>query len=183
MRYRANRFCNLTYMSFGIPSPHARRTFARLSDAARIPRVNTYDISTDPSRLQLAAIHAYLTRSYWSPGVPEDVVARAIAHSLCFGIYLADAQVGFARVVTDKASFAYLADVYVLEEHRRQGLSKRLVETIQAHPDLQGLRRFMLATKDAHGLYAQFGFKPVAAPERLMEIRTPPAWLKDAPAS
>ena len=183
MRYRANRFCNLTYMSFGIPSPHARRTFARLSDAARIPRVNTYDISTDPSRLQLAAIHAYLTRSYWSPGVPEDVVARAIDHSLCFGIYLGDAQVGFARVVTDKASFAYLADVYVLEEHRRQGLSKRLVETIQAHPDLQGLRRFMLATKDAHGLYAQFGFKPVAAPERLMEIRTPPAWLKDAPTS
>lgn len=183
MRYRANRFCNLTYMSFGIPSPHARRTFARLSDAARIPRVNTYDISTDPSRLQLAAIHAYLTRSYWSPGVPEDVVARAIANSLCFGIYLGDAQVGFARVVTDKASFAYLADVYVLEEHRRQGLSKRLVDAIQAHPDLQGLRRFMLATKDAHGLYAQFGFKPVAAPERLMEIRTPPAWLKDSPTS
>ena len=183
MRYRANRFCNLTYMSFGIPSPHARRTFARLSDAARIPRVNTYDISTDPSRLQLAAIHAYLTRSYWSPGVPEDVVARAIANSLCFGIYLGDAQVGFARVVTDKASFAYLADVYVLEEHRRQGLSKRLVDAIQAYPDLQGLRRFMLATKDAHGLYAQFGFKPVAAPERLMEIRTPPAWLKDSPTS
>ena len=183
MRYRANRFCNLTYMSFGIPSPHARQTFARLSDAARIPRVNTYDISTDPSRLQLAAIHAYLTRSYWSPGVPEDVVARAIANSLCFGIYLGDAQVGFARVVTDKASFAYLADVYVLEEHRRQGLSKRLVDAIQAHPDLQGLRHFMLATKDAHGLYAQFGFKPVAAPERLMEIRTPPAWLKDSPTS
>ena len=170
-------------MSFDIPEPHARHAFARLSDAARIPRVNTYDISTDPSRLQLAAIHAYLTRSYWSPGVPEDVVARAIANSLCFGIYLGDAQVGFARVVTDKASFAYLADVYVLEEHRRQGLSKRLVETIQAHPDLQGLRRFMLATKDAHALYAQFGFRPVAAPERLMEIRTPPAWLKDTPTS
>lgn len=169
-------------MSFGIPVLNTRQAFARLSDPARIPRVNTYDISTDPSRLQLAAIHAYLTRSYWSPGVPEDVVARAIANSLCFGVYLREAQVGFARVVTDKASFAYLADVYVLEEHRRQGLSKRLVAAIQAHPDLQGLRRVMLATRDAHGLYAQFGFRPVAAPERLMEIRTPPAWLKDSPA-
>ena len=168
-------------MSFGIPSPHARHAFARLSDAARIHRVNTYDISTDPSRLQLAAIHAYLTRSYWSPGVPEDVVARAIAHSLCFGIYLGDAQVGFARVVTDKASFAYLSDVYVLEEHRRQGLSKRLVEAIQAHPDLQGLRRFMLATRDAHGLYAQFGFTPVARPQSMMELRRSPPWLREAP--
>ncbi len=144
-----------------------------------MPTVNSYDISTDPARLQLAAIHAYLTRSYWSPGVPRDVVARAIANSLCFGIYLDEAQVGFARVVTDKASFAYLADVYVLEAHRRQGLSKRLVAAIQAHPDLQGLRRFMLATRDAHGLYAQFGFRPVAAPDRLMERRLQPPWLDD----
>ena len=167
-------------MSFGIHAPHARRRFSRPSDAARITRVNTYDISTDPSRLQLAAIHAFLTRSDWSPGVPEDVVARAIANSLCFGLYQGDAQVGFARVVTDKTSFAYLADVYVLEAHRGQGLSKRLVATIQAHPDLQGLRRVMLATRDAHGLYAQFGFKPIAAPDRLMEIRTPPAWLDES---
>lgn len=144
--------------------------------------VNTYDISTDPSRLQPAAIHAYLTRSYWSPGVPQDVVARAIANSMCFGVYLDDAQVGFARVVTDKASFAWLADVYILEEHRGQGLSKRLVETILAHPELQGLRRFLLGTKDAHGLYAQFGFRPLAAPDRLMEIRIPPPWLRDDPA-
>ena len=144
--------------------------------------MNTYDISTDPSRLQLDAIHAYLTRSYWSPGVPRDVVARAIANSMCFGIYLGEAQVGFARVVTDKASFAYLADVYVLEAHRGQGLSKRLVETIQAHPDLQGLRRFLLATMDAHGLYARFGFRPLAAPERMMEMRLRPSWLQDVPA-
>jgi GNAT superfamily N-acetyltransferase len=144
--------------------------------------VNTYDISTDPSRLQPAAIHAYLTRSYWSPGVPRDVVARAIANSLCFGVYLGEAQVGFARIVTDKASFAWLADVYVLEAHRGQGLSKRLVETILAHPDLQGLRRLLLATKDAHGLYAQFGFRPLAAPDRMMEIRIPPPWLQDDPA-
>ena len=133
--------------------------------------MNTYDISTDPSLLQLDAIHAYLARSYWSPGVPREVVARAAANSLYFGIYQRESQVGFARVITDKATFAYLADVYVLEEHRGQGLSKRLVEQIRAHPDLQGLRRFMLATADAHGLYAQFGFKPVAKPQSMMEIR------------
>ena len=135
--------------------------------------MNTYDISTDPSRLQLDAIHAYLTRSYWSPGVPRAVVARAIAHSLCFGLYQGEAQVGFARVITDHATFAYLADVYVLEDHRGQGLSKRLVATIQAHPKLQGLRRFVLATADAHGLYEQFGFKPLARPTNMMEIRDP----------
>ena len=162
-------------MCFGILLPHARERVVRWTDRARILRVNTYDISADPGRLQPDAIHAYLVRSYWSPGVPRAVVDRAIANSLCFGIYVAasNKQVGFARVVTDKATFAYLADVYVLEEHRGQGLSKRLVATIQAHPDLQGLRRFMLATADAHGLYAQFGFKPLAAPERVMEIRNP----------
>ncbi len=140
--------------------------------------MNTYDISSDPSRLQLDAIHAYLTRSYWSPGIPKDVVARGIANALCFGIYLGESQVGFARVITDKASFAYLADVYVLEEHRGRGLSKRLVEKILAHPDLQGLRRVLLATADAHGLYAQFGFAPLARPQNMMEIRNPPAWLQ-----
>jgi GNAT superfamily N-acetyltransferase len=140
--------------------------------------VNTYDISTDPGRLRLEAIHAYLTRSYWSPGIPKDVVARAIANSMCFGIYQGESQVGFARVITDKASFAYLADVYVLEEHRGQGLSKRLVAEILAHPELQGLRRVLLATADAHGLYARFGFKALAAPDRMMEVRHPPAWLE-----
>ena len=135
--------------------------------------MNTYDISTDPGRLDLDAIHAYLSRSYWSPGVPRAVVARAIAHSLCFGIYRDGAQVGFARVISDRATFAYLADVYVLEGHRGQGLSKRLVAQILAHPELQGLRRFLLATADAHGLYAQFGFRPLTAPDRMMEIRNP----------
>jgi GNAT superfamily N-acetyltransferase len=143
--------------------------------SARIARVNTYDISTDPHRLQLDAIHDYLSRSDWSPGIPKAIVARAIANSTCFGIYLDGAQVGFARVVTDKATFAYLADVYVLEGHRGQGLARRLVERIRAHPELKGLRRFMLATRDAHGLYAQFGFRPLAAPERMMEIRDPDA--------
>ena len=160
---------------------NARHTRESVSRLWRIPRVNTYEISTDPSRLQLDAIHAYLTRSYWSPGIPREVVARAIANSMCFGLYdvqgPTDTQVGFARVVTDKASFAYLADVYVLEEHRRQGLSKRLVEAVLGHPELQGMRRFLLATKDANGLYAQFGFKAPARPENFMEIRTPPAWL------
>ena len=140
--------------------------------------MNTYDISTDPSRLQLDAIHAYLTRSYWSPGIPRDVVARAIAHSMCFGLYQGESQVGFARVVTDKASFAYLADVYVLEAHRGQGLSKRLVGEILAHPDLQRLRRFLLATADAHGLYSQFGFNALARPQNMMELRLAPAWLQ-----
>ena len=140
--------------------------------------MNTYDISTDPGRLQLDAIHAYLTRSYWSPGIPRDVVARAIANSICFGLYQGESQVGFARVVTDKASFAYLADVYVLEEHRGQGLSKRLVAEILAHPELQGLRRFLLATADAHGLYAQFGFNALARPQNMMELRLAPAWLQ-----
>jgi GNAT superfamily N-acetyltransferase len=144
--------------------------------------VNTYDISTDPGRLQLDAIHAYLTRSYWSPGIPKDVVARGIAHSMCFGLYQGESQVGFARVITDKASFAYLADVYVLEAHRGQGLSKRLVGEILAHPELQGLRRFLLATADAHGLYAQFGFNALGRPQNMMELRLAPAWLQVAPS-
>ena len=160
---------------------HARQPRESVFQPVRIPRVNTYEISTDPSRLQLDAIHAYLTRSYWSPGIPKELVARAIANSMCFGMYdvqgPTDTQVGFARVVTDKASFAYLADVYVLEEHRGQGLSKRLVEAVLSHPELQGMRRFLLATRDAHGLYAQFGFRAPAKPENFMEIRTPPGWL------
>jgi len=132
-----------------------------------------YSISTDPARLDLAAIHAFLTRSYWSPGVPRAVVERAVAHSLPFGVFHGEAQVGFARVITDRATFAYLADVYILEAHRGQGLARRLMEAVLAHPDLQGLRRFLLATRDAHRLYAGFGFTPLAAPERLMEIHRP----------
>ena len=132
-----------------------------------------YTITTDPHRLDIAAIHAFLSRSYWSPGVSMQVVERAIANSLAFGILRGDEQVGFGRVVTDKATFAYLADVYVLEAHRGKGLAKRLLESIQAHDDLQGLRRFLLATRDAHGLYAQFGFRELAHPSRMMERRNP----------
>ena len=131
-----------------------------------------YEISTDPARLDVAAIHAYLTRSYWSPGIPIGIVERALRHSLCFGVYeSADgAQVGLARVVTDYATFAYLCDVYVLEEHRGFGLGKRMMRELMAHPALRGARRVMLATRDAHGLYAGFGFVEAGAARNLMEI-------------
>jgi ribosomal protein S18 acetylase RimI-like enzyme len=130
-------------------------------------------ISTDRRRLQLEIVHGYLTRSYWAKGVSREVVERAIEHSLCFGLYDGQAQVGFARVVTDRATFAYLSDVFVLESHRGRGLGKWLVEFVLAHPDLQGLRRFVLATWDAHGLYARHGFRPLARPETYMEILRP----------
>ena len=132
-----------------------------------------YSISTDQDQLDVKAIHAFLSTSYWSPGIPIAVVKHAIENSLCFGVFHGTEQVGFARVVTDSATFAYLADVYILESHRGKGLSKWLMETIQGHPRLQGLRRFMLATRDAHGLYSQFGFNVVANPSRLMEILNP----------
>jgi GNAT superfamily N-acetyltransferase len=132
-----------------------------------------YSISADRARLDVAAIHAYLTRSYWSPGVPLAVVVRAVANSLCFGVFHGADQVGFARVITDRATFAYLADVYVLEAHRGRGLSKWLMTAVLAHEDLQRLRRFMLATRDAHGLYRQFGFVDLANPSRIMEIFHP----------
>lgn len=130
-----------------------------------------YEISTDPDRLDLDLIHGFLSReSYWAQGVPRDVVERAARNSLCFGVYAGAAQVGFARVVTDKATFALLADVFILPTHRGKGLSKWLMQRVVEHVELQGLRRFMLLTSDAHGLYAQFGFQPVGAPSRFMEI-------------
>ena len=140
----------------------------------------TYDVSSDPLRLDLDVIHRFLSEdAYWSPGVPRATVERAIKNSFCFGVYLADGgQVAFARLVTDRATFAYLADVFVLPQHRRRGLSKRLMEAILAHPELQGLRRWLLATRDAHGLYAQFGFAPLANPSRLMERHDPDVYLK-----
>jgi GNAT superfamily N-acetyltransferase len=133
----------------------------------------TYEFSCGKQRLDIEAIHAFLTQSYWSPGIPRAVVERAIANSLCFAVFHDNKQVGFARVITDKATFAYLADVYILPEHRGQGLAKRLVEQVLQHPQLQGLRRMMLATLDAHGLYGKYGFKPLAAPERILEIHNP----------
>lgn len=144
--------------------------------------MNDYEISSDAARLDVALIHRWLSeKSYWAPGVPRDVVERAIANSINFGIYRRGAgQVGFARVVTDRATFAYLADVFVLEDHRGQGLSKRLMEAILAHPELQGLRRWLLATRDAHGLYAQFGFAPLKFEGRVMERIDPDVYLPSA---
>lgn len=125
---------------------------------------------TDPSKLDAAAIHAYLVRSYWSEGIPRAVVEKAIANSLCFGLFQGAEQIGFARVVTDGATYAYLCDVYVLEEFRGKGLGVWLMECVMRHPDLQGLRRFSLATRDAHGLYRKFGFDALQKPQSQMEI-------------
>jgi GNAT superfamily N-acetyltransferase len=129
-----------------------------------------YSISTDPERLNLDAIHAYLVRCYWSEGIPRKTVERAVANSLCFAVLHGKAQVGFARVVTDKATFAYLCDVYILEEHGGKGMGKWLMECVMRHPALQGLRRFSLATRDAHGLYRDFGFRGLDNPDTAMEI-------------
>jgi len=142
--------------------------------------VDAYEISTDPARLDIALIHRWLSQeSYWSKAIPRVIVERAIANALNFAIYHeGEGQVAFARVVTDKATFAYLADVFVLDAHRGKGLSKRLMQAVVDHPDLQGLRRWMLATHDAHRLYAQFGFKPVVA-ERLMERVDPGIYKRE----
>jgi hypothetical protein len=148
-------------------------------------------ISTDPSRLDLDLIHDFLTNSYWAKGIPKDVVTRSIEHSLCFGIYdesqekppllaksaksgaRGPAQVGFARVISDFATVAYLGDVFVLESHRGRGLGKWMMECIMQHPALQGLRRWILLTRDAHELYAKSGFTPLRTPERYMELHHP----------
>lgn len=129
-----------------------------------------FTISTDKSRLDIPLIHQYLSESsYWAQNIPLVTVQRSIDHSLCFGVYDQDAQIGFARVITDQATFAYLADVFVLPDYRGQGVSKQLVETISQWPDLQGLRRWVLATLDAHALYEKFGFTPLSHPERFMQ--------------
>ncbi|HVW94932.1 MAG TPA: GNAT family N-acetyltransferase [Mucilaginibacter sp.] len=133
-----------------------------------------YRISTDISLLDFQLIYNYLNdESYWAQGIPVETLRKALSESICFGIYHHDKQVGFARVVTDKATFAYLCDVFVLSHYRRNGLSKWLLQTIKTHPDLQGLRRWSLATADAQGLYSQFGFTEISKPERWMEIFTP----------
>ncbi|TWR31745.1 GNAT family N-acetyltransferase [Mucilaginibacter pallidiroseus] len=133
-----------------------------------------YQISTDNNLIDRDAVYDYLaSHSYWAKGLNKDVFNRSVDNSLCFGIYKDSNQLGFARVVTDKATFAYLCDVFVLPAHRGIGLSKWLVQFILAHPDLQGLRRWSLATADAHGLYKQFGFSEINNPERWMQIFTP----------
>jgi GNAT superfamily N-acetyltransferase len=130
-----------------------------------------YEISTDPRRLDLDVIYNFLANdSYWSPGIPRQIVERAIKNSFCFGVYHATGQVGFGRIVTDKSTFALVADVFILEPHRGKGLSKWLMRRIMEHEELQGLRRWLLLTSDAHGLYRQFGFEDLANTWRFMEI-------------
>lgn len=132
-----------------------------------------YRISHNPADMDEVAIHRYLARSYWAKGIPLELVRKSIANSLCFGLFDDGAQVGFARVVSDFTTFAYLADVYVLESHQGKGLGKRLISAVMSHPELQGLRRVMLSTHDAHGLYRQFGFSALGHPEKLMELHRP----------
>lgn len=132
-----------------------------------------FTVSTHPARLDAGAVHAFLTTSYWAEGIPRETVERSLRNSLCFGLYEGDRQIGLARVVTDRVTFAYLCDVYVLPELRGQGLGTWLMECVMAHPDLQGLRRFSLVTRDAHELYRPFGFQEVRSPEGHMEIVLP----------
>lgn len=128
-------------------------------------------LSNDPARLDVDAIHAFLTRSYWAQGVSRERVARSLERSLCFGLFDGERQIGFARVITDRVTFGYLCDVYVLEPYRGRGLGKRLVEAVRAHPDLQGLRRMLLKTRDAHGLYEPYGFERVDDGRDFMQIK------------
>ena len=135
-----------------------------------------YTISTDSSRFDVEMIYEFLTNCYWARGVPREIVERSIKNALCFGVFDGDRQVGFARVITDRATYAYIGDVFILEPHRGRGLSKRLMKTIMEHPELQGFRRWSLVTNDAHGLYQQFGFTPLAKPQQYMELADPDAY-------
>lgn len=144
-----------------------------MNDEPREWVLGDFVISTDRQRLDMDIVHGYLASSYWASGMPRAVLERGIENSLTFGIYRRDEQVGFARVITDLATYAYLSDVFVLEEHRGQGLSKWLMECILAHPGLQGLRRFALFTRDAQRLYERYGFAPVRSPSTYLERWTP----------
>ncbi len=141
-----------------------------------------YLASDDRSRLDFGVVHGFLSTCYWSPGIPRGIVEKAAANSVAFGVYDLSqpgaAQVGYARVVTDHATFAYLADVFVLESHRGRGLSMLLMRTIMSHPGLQGLRRWLLMTRDAHGVYARFGFTPLSNPQAPMEITRREIYLR-----
>jgi len=132
-----------------------------------------YSISDDPEAVDLDVVHGFLTGSYWAKGIPRETVARGIANSIPFSLFLERRQVGFARAVTDRATFAYLADVFVLDDQRGRGLGAWLVSTVLAHPELQGLRRWLLATRDAHGLYRRLGFTDVADPSMLLTRHDP----------
>jgi GNAT superfamily N-acetyltransferase len=141
-------------------------------------RRGDYTLTTDPARVDLEVVHGFLSRSYWAAGIPRELVERSVAGSMVFSIHHASqGQIGFARVITDRATFGYLADVFVLEAHRGQGLAGWLMDAIHAHPELQALRRWMLITRDAHGLYARHGWAPLGSPERAMERVVPNPYL------
>jgi GNAT superfamily N-acetyltransferase len=135
-------------------------------------RKGEFHVSTVFDRLDLNVIHGFLRESYWASGIPRATLEKSMRNSVCFGLFHAGTQIGFARVISDRATFAYLADVFVLPEYRGRGLAKWLMECIMEHPELQGLRRWLLVTRDAHGLYKKSGFEPLAHPERLMEIHS-----------
>jgi GNAT superfamily N-acetyltransferase len=136
-----------------------------------ITTLGEFSITTDKTKMDIPLIHRYITRSYWAEGIPFETVVKAVEGSLCFGVFHGDKQIGVARVITDAATFAYLCDVFIDESYRGRGLGKWLMETILGHEQLQGLRRFALTTKDAHGLYSQYGFAPLPLPERWMMIQ------------
>lgn len=137
-----------------------------------------YRITDDPEAVDVDVVHRFLAKSYWARGIPRDIVVRSIRHSLPFSVFLGDRQVGFARVVSDRAAFAYLADVFVLESERGRGLGTWLVKTVLAHPELQGLRRWLLVTRDAHGLYRRAGFTDVADPRMLLTLHDPDIYTR-----
>jgi GNAT superfamily N-acetyltransferase len=132
-----------------------------------------YRLSDNLAEMQVDAIHDFLGTSYWAAGIPRETVARAVANSICVGAFQGEAQIGFARVISDRATFAYLADVYVLAAHSGRGLARAMVQRLQDHPDLQGLRRWLLFTRDAHSVYAPLGWSPLADPARLMHRHFP----------
>jgi GNAT superfamily N-acetyltransferase len=142
-------------------------------------RKGKFVISTDEERFDLDMVHGFLTESYWAEGISREVVARSIQNSLCFGVFCDGKQIGFARVISDYATFAYIGDVFVLESYRGHGLGKWLMECVIGHPWLQGLRRWTLLTRDAHGLYGQFGFTPLKRPERYMERHDPEVYKRE----
>jgi GNAT superfamily N-acetyltransferase len=143
------------------------------SEKAREYRKGEFTVSTDRELIDLDLVHGFLTESSWAKGVPRDIVARSIENSLCFGVYSEGKQVGFARVVTDYATYAYVGDVFLLEPFRGRGLGKWIMECVVQHPRLQGLRRWSLVTSDAHALYSQVGFTPLKKPQSYMEIHRP----------
>lgn len=158
-------------------APASRRPLA--GNLVQDPCVNGFRISTDLADMDFALIHDAISQSYWAKGIPASTCAKALEHSLCFGVFDAGgAQVGFARVITDTATFAYLCDVFILDAYRGRGLGRWLLQTLLDHPSVQGLRRFLLATRDAHGLYARFGFTELAEPQIFMSVHNPDIYTR-----